>query len=270
MPIYFKVTSSSKQYGLNLNNRKEKYIISLTSFPARIDKIWITIECLLRQKFKPDKVILWLANEQFPDQKLPSSLLKLKEKGLEIRFCEDLKSHKKYHYTMLEFPTANVITFDDDVYYPNFILKKLVQTHQKYPKAVCANVAHKVIIMDGKIERYMKWSHRYKKIKTPSHHLLQVGVGGVLYPPNVLYKDTFDKDLVFSLSPKSDDVWLKTMCFLNGTKIVTNKMINKNLITVRGSQKESLNSLNSHKGLKDLQIKNIIDFYKLNFTNCKK
>lgn len=269
MPGYLQKSASQAGFGLNQDaERKEKYIISVTSFPARIEKIWITLDCLLRQTFKPDKVILWLANEQFPDKKLPDSLLRLQERGLEIKFCEDLKSHKKFYYTMLENPDANVITFDDDVYYPNYILEKLVETHKKFPEAVVANFAHKVVINNGKIANYMKWKHKFKAIKEPSHWLLQVGVGGVLYPSGKLYKDAFDKNLIFAVSPRSDDVWLKTQCYLNDTKIVTNNYFNKQLITVRGTQKESLVSVNSHEGLKDIQIRQVMDHYKIDFSNC--
>ena len=95
MPRYLKRTAAKAGYGLNTKKRNETYIVSFTSFPARIEDIWITIETLLRQSFKPDKIILWLAEEQFPDKKLPESLIKLTERGLSIEYCEDLRSHKK-------------------------------------------------------------------------------------------------------------------------------------------------------------------------------
>ncbi len=41
-------------------------------------------------------VILYLAEEQFPNKEadLPGKLLKFKENGLTIKWCEDLKSYK--------------------------------------------------------------------------------------------------------------------------------------------------------------------------------
>ena len=79
VPGYFKRTANKAGYGLNTEHREETYIVSITSFPARINEIWITIETLLRQSFKPDKIILWLGEEQFPDKQLPESLTMLKE-----------------------------------------------------------------------------------------------------------------------------------------------------------------------------------------------
>ena len=75
-------------------------IVSLTTYPGRIDQAWKTISSLLNQTLKPKRVILWLAKEQFPDQQLPESVQRLTGRGLEIRYCEDLKSHKKYFEAM--------------------------------------------------------------------------------------------------------------------------------------------------------------------------
>lgn len=75
--------------------------MSLTSYPKRINVVWITIETLLQQTVKPDEVILWLADSQFKEiEELPEELKVLQKRGLIIRFCDDLKSHKKYFYTM--------------------------------------------------------------------------------------------------------------------------------------------------------------------------
>lgn len=64
-------------YGVDPNSN---VIISLTSYPARIDTIHLTIMTLLNQTMKPRKVMLWLAKEQFPNggKDLPQKLLKLK------------------------------------------------------------------------------------------------------------------------------------------------------------------------------------------------
>ena len=87
--------------GINRSEiRKIKYIVSLTSFPARINEVWICIDSLMRQTFKPDKIILWLADSQFPDRVLPESLRKYEKKGLSICWCDDLRSYKKFFYTI--------------------------------------------------------------------------------------------------------------------------------------------------------------------------
>ena len=101
-------------------DRNGKLIVSLTSFPARIELVWMTIASLMNQTMKPKKIILWLSEEQFQtEESIPQTLLALRKRGLEIRFCEDIKPHKKYFHTMQEYPDDIVVTVDDDIFYPH-------------------------------------------------------------------------------------------------------------------------------------------------------
>ena len=93
-------------------------IVSVTSHPARIREVVLAIRTVYRQTRQPDKVILWLGEEKFPNryEDLPEELLRLvSEKGLEIRWCEDIGPHTKYFYAFQEYPDALVITIDDDI-----------------------------------------------------------------------------------------------------------------------------------------------------------
>ena len=65
--------------GITKEKRFPKIIVSLTTYPGRIDIVHKTIITLLQQTMKPDEVILWLAEEQFPDKKLPKSLTELEQ-----------------------------------------------------------------------------------------------------------------------------------------------------------------------------------------------
>ena len=58
-----------------------KVIISLTSYPARIDTVHLTIRSILRQTVQADKILLWLSIEEFPNKyaDLPQNLLLIKE-----------------------------------------------------------------------------------------------------------------------------------------------------------------------------------------------
>jgi hypothetical protein len=67
-------------------NPESNLIISLTSFPARIDHAWITIESLFQQNFRPWKVVLVLSDEEFPTRELPKSILRQQAGGRKISF----------------------------------------------------------------------------------------------------------------------------------------------------------------------------------------
>ena len=117
VPLFFYITNFFTKKKLTINENNLNVIVSLTTFPTRINRVWIVIECMLRQTYKPDRIILWLSKEQFEClDKLPKSLLKLQSRGLEIKFCnEDLRSHKKYFYSIKKYPCDILITVDDDV-----------------------------------------------------------------------------------------------------------------------------------------------------------
>lgn len=88
-------------------------VVSMTSFPARIQKVWIVVETMLRQRQSPEKIVLWLSRDQFPGghSQLPERLLAQQERGLDIRFVDgDIRSHKKYYYAFAEFPDRHILT----------------------------------------------------------------------------------------------------------------------------------------------------------------
>ena len=77
---------------------------------------------------KPDKILLWLAEEQFPGREadLPNNLVKdAVEDKFELRWCDDIGSHKKYFYAMQEFPDDIIVTVDDDMYYDTDMIRRL-------------------------------------------------------------------------------------------------------------------------------------------------
>lgn len=205
-----------RKWGLDENSR---IIVSLTTYPARVNTVWMTVASLLNQTMKPHKVILWLSEEQFRGVELPKKLTKLQKRGLDICFCEDLKPHKKYYYTMTEYKGYTVVTADDDILYPENHLEKLWQGHEKYPDTVICNWSHEIAFGDdGDFLPYNNWEDNGEAI--PSHLTLAVGCNGVLYPPESLDKEVFHKEKIYESALYTDDLWLKCMQIKKGTKVV--------------------------------------------------
>lgn len=194
-------------------------IVSLTTYPARVGSVWITVTSLLQQTMKPYKIILWLAEEQFPEHVIPNNLERLKRRGLEIRYCEDLRPHKKYYNTMQEYPDCYIITADDDIFYPEDHIERLWKGHEKYPSAVVCHWSHRIDFDgQGKFMPYNDWVDNGEE--EPSFATLAVGCNGILYPPGCLPMETFDKNKIMEISLDTDDLWLKCMEILNGWKTV--------------------------------------------------
>lgn len=205
--------------------KESDLIVSFTSFPARINDVWLVVESLRNQSVLPEKIILWLSSKQFPNSAdIPDILWKEVDDFFEIRMVDDdIRSHKKFYYVMQEFPNKTFVTCDDDIYYHPDTLRYLVEGSRKNPGSVIANAARYIQYDEnGILLPYNDWKVAQKPFE--SENLIQIGVGGVLYPPNVLNELTLRKDLFLSLTPMADDIWLNCMARLNGTPVVKSAM----------------------------------------------
>ena len=208
--------------GLNTSEKRaEKIIVSLTSYPARIDSVPYAILSMLRQTIKPDKIILWLGTGKFPDDKLPEIFDRVKASGVDIEFREDLGPHTKYFYAVQEYPDDIVITVDDDHIYDRNLIERLYKSYKNHPGCVQALTVSRITFdSNGNMNKYVDWEHAYAgNPGSSSHEYIAFGIGGVLYPPHSLPPETFNLEAMKRLSPRNDDIWLKFMEIMNGTKV---------------------------------------------------
>ena len=239
---------------------KTKIIVSLTSYPKRIHIVHKVIDCMLQQTLKADMIILWLAENEFPgkESSLPKTLLEQKNQGLTIRWCEDLKPHKKYLYAMKQYPNDIIITVDDDVNYDKYLIERLFKMHIHFPEAVIAGKVHYITIeSSGVIRPYNEWILTCNLIKgIPSMDLFAVGSGGILYPPYCMDSELLNKNKIIEYSLYVDDVWLKFMQILKGTPVVWAETEYKHDITSEG-----LYCTNNANGGNDIAIKKLQEIY---------
>lgn len=238
-----------------------EYVVSLTSFPARINCVYYCVKSILNQSLKADAVILWLAEEQFPNKEsdLPLKLLNLRKHGLTINWCSDMRSYKKILPTLKLFPQANIITTDDDVYYSTKWLSGLIEAFKKDPTKVYCYRAAKI-----KFEPNFERENPQKGVCYPRATYLhqQTGVGGVLYPQGCFHKDINRLDLINKFAPTNDDLWLWFMVIKNNYKIDVLNENNFELFYIGDSQDVSLTSINDHgEKLYDSQLKQLFNLY---------
>ena len=252
----------------NAKSRKDfsflpQVIVSLTSFPGRIEKIYQALNSVFTQTFKPDRIILWLAEEQFPTKELPQSLTDYTKLGLEIRWCkEDLRSHKKYFYVMQENPKSLIIVVDDDLIYDSMMVETLVTSYLHFPYAVSAARTHLMKMgEDGKIAPYMQWGNEFSGILgKPSMQLFSTSGAGTLYPPECMDKELFNMENIRLLAPNADDLWFKIMQVKKGTPVVLAKR-NEKLVYVPGSQEIGLRHDNRENHGNDIQLAKLLSVY---------
>ena len=254
--------------------KQPKIIVSLTSFPARISTTYLTINSLLNQTLMPNKIILNLSEEEFlnKEKDLPENLLNLQKQGLTINWCKNnVRSYKKLIPTLNSYPNDIIITVDDDFVYDKNLIKFLYNSYKNDPKCIhCHRISKILLNNDGTLKAKAKNFYNF-----PSFANKLVGCGGVLYPPNSLYKDANNENLFMKLAPTNDDIWFWLMSVLNNTKI---KLIKNHIsspkeikstkngpclckINDKGEKlfyKDLNNVLNHYKGLKEKIISDII------------
>ncbi|MCL1989898.1 MAG: phosphotransferase [Defluviitaleaceae bacterium] len=210
---------------------RKHIVVSLTSYPERISNIHLTIETLMNQSKKADRLLLYLSKDQFPqlEKDLTPELLDQANRGLAIKWVDDdLKPHKKYYYAMQAFPDDLIITVDDDVLYDEKLIDVLYQSYLKFPHMVSATRAHLMTFneVNGKKEvaPYKYWLKDYELIREqPSMKLIPIGIGGVLYPPGIMHEELLNAEAIKRTCLKADDLWLKMMQVMVNTPTVVTK-----------------------------------------------
>ena len=235
-------------------------IVSLTSFPARIDEVWQVVECMKRQSYKPQKIILWLSKEQFNEKQIPMSLKNRVDDIFEIRLVEgDIRSHKKYYYVSRDYPNSLVLLIDDDIYYPTDMIESLYNIHQENPLSVICQYGYFMqYVENNKLAPYKRW--KQVDCDSTSSALFLGSGGGTLFQPSLLYNDLLNKNLFLKLTPQADDIWLNAMTKLANIPIY---MIKPRLILPIKCKGKSitLSSENVDLGGNDKQLESVIKYY---------
>ena len=256
----------SKDCGINKDKRERDVTISLTSHSYKVDKVHLTIQSLMDQEFKADRIVLYLDEAEFNDSNLPNDLKLMVERGLTIDYHNDIGSYKKLIPALKQYPNDLLVTVDDDLIYPRSFLRKLYEAYLKEPQFIhCYRMHYIKFDASGKVEPYRKWDLE-SNVTEPGFLVFPTGVGGVLYPPNSLHNDVLKEDAFLHLSPGADDVWFKAMSLLNGVqckKIDSDILDHQNSITIRGTQEIGLFHENLKNDKNDKKIENVFSAYNL-------
>lgn len=192
-------------------------IVSLTSFPPRFPTLHLTLNSLLRQQTRPDRIVLWLAHGD--KERLPSAVLRLLGGGIELREVDDVRSYKKLVFALEAFPDAWIATVDDDVFYKPDWLGLLVDgldldgpEHDiaATGAVITCHRAHRLTqTAGGTLAPYRDWQWDAEDAAAhrPSPDLMPTGIGGILYPPGALHPEVVVRSLYEDLAPSADDLW---------------------------------------------------------------
>ena len=202
---------------IEYHERRSEVIVSFTSFPARINHVYLVVNCLLRQTVLPEKIVLWLSRDQFEGISLPENLLNLQNDIFEIRFVDgDIRSHKKYHYVLAEYPEKQILIVDDDLYYPTDMIEDMLAAAEARPGTLICRFGSIAEYSEGKIMPYNEWWNEVSGTCSDPNFFFGSG-GGTLLKKDMLHPDVLDLETALKLAPLADDVWLNAMVNLAGT-----------------------------------------------------
>lgn len=246
-------------------------IVTLTSYGRRVAKtVPHVLHSLLVQTKRPDRIILWLDNVNFSEDSLPKRLVTMRDKyGIEIYFCEDIRSYKKLIPTLQLCPKDILVTVDDDLVYRRKLLERLYKAHLETPDMILCALAHQPRMHEGRLLPYRQW--RQNITLHSGGNIFPLGGSGTLYPPHSLYADVTDASLFMKLTPQADDVWFWAMAIMEGTKtrLIDWKypLFQIDLLYQKLHKNSSLMDVNVHENNNDKQIANVAmhypDFYTL-------
>ncbi len=235
-----------RQYG----SRNVDVIVSLTSYPGRINYVHETLRSLIVQSYTAKKIVLWLARDEFPkgEEALSQNIRDLFKYGVEVRWCENIYSYKKLIPSLLEFETDVIVTADDDVCYDKRWLEQLIIQHERYPNCICAHRITKFVVNNDKYDiipgGYDTWPF-------PSGLNKLTGCGGVLYPIGTYRKDYLNEEIFFKYCKTNDDIWFWLIAVINGVLVVpVHNSCNLPITTIPGAHKEGTLSDINDKGEK--------------------
>ncbi len=233
-------------------------IVSLTSYPPRFFTLFPTLQGLLSQTVKADRIILWVSHADF--DLLPTKIRALAKSGLEIQVTQDIGSYTKIIPALNKFPGAFIITADDDLYYRASWAEDLVSAWSGSENQIICHRAHQIKLNEtGFPIPYTQWD---LDIDGPadSVSIFPTSGAGILYPPGSLSPEVLNESSFKTLCPNADDVWLYWMGRKAGSKYKKSEGHHK-IVMWPGSQKVALVYENFFGTGNDDKIKKMIHHY---------
>lgn len=231
-------------------------VISMTTWGKRAAIAYLAIESIALGSMKPSRLILWIDDEDL-FRNLPPTLRRLQRRGLEIQHCKNYGPHKKYYpyvESHEEFDTP-LVTADDDMLYPSFWFRKLVEAHREHPENVNCFWGHVVAVHEDGLGRYSEWKQCHSVL--PSLRHIAGSGAGAIYPPSFLAVLKHAGTAFQACCPKADDLWLHVQALRSGFKMrmILPRLPYFSFLSVPGTDRTALCIDNVDGGGNDSQIR---------------
>lgn len=190
---------------INNTNIQKNVIVTLTTTPKRINKIWPTLNSIALQSQQPEKIMLWIPKrfKRFANQsisQLPNFIKKYP--NVFIQYIEYDYGPASKLLPCLEFfagQNKKLIIIDDDRIYPPHFIRDLLRYEQLDPHAAIGIAG---TVMHGSLR------YEYKATKKMTLVDVLLGYNGVLVKPTFFSEDIFHYPPNLPEAFFEDDVWI--------------------------------------------------------------
>lgn len=239
------------------------FVVSLTSFPARISTLHFVIQSLVEQTLRPREIHLWLGADEIPARHwLPKALLAFEAQGLHVHFVPRTRhQYDKYLHNAALNKDRPFVIVDDDVIYPPESMQRLLETHASNPDSIVANRCHLMgWSVGGGFAPYASWK-REVQVDRPSLLAFPTGAGGVLYPAGFLCQPAVtDEEGLLAHAPYADDIWLKACALARRVPTMSTALSDGRHWYLRYTptmREGALHASNVELGLNDMQLRRV-------------
>lgn len=203
-------------------------IANITTWPKRDMHLFEMLSYFKKQTLYPDKIILWLSNDEYDKHNLPESIKKTLEQGLitEIKYIDgNTYAHKKWETFKINYAAYNVM-IDDDICYPTTFVEELYAKCKKYNLPAT----------------YYTRTVNYENISRNYVNLIEKDLRNALYsglsmfPPFTFPLKSFKyKNLRDTFCYRCDDSWINTWLIKENIPIIAvHEWPKENLNEIKG------------------------------------
>ena len=217
--IYKRWDFISKINQIKLNtDPKANFVVSIATYPKRAHLLPAVLEALNEQTQLPQKWIVVLSEEEWPELKLPEYFNKLIKRGLEILWVQNnTYAVKKLVPVVGKYPNMGVITLDDDKIYHKSLIEGLINFTIENPNTIVGYMGRSMIRKNNQL----KMLYREKgaaNISTPSSQVYLIGWGGIYYPAGSLHENVFSEEGIHRIVPgRGSDIWFWAAALAHNT-----------------------------------------------------
>lgn len=190
----------------------ERVLVSMTSYPGRISNVSKSIWLLLfKQIRRPDEIHLWLAEPEFPNREkdLPQDLQKLLSiPCVKLHWVEkNTYVHKRHEIFKITNDNDCVFLIDDDVRYSDDLIRKVMETHDKFPNCIVCYNQYPRHQYSGRKIIYGIGAREIKPEANLNRWCGQSMIPSKLYPKDILSEE--NQSIRDITSPVSDECWFQ-------------------------------------------------------------